>query len=108
MECVEAFLGDFAVDDLLDFSNTDAFVREDSSSSSQREEEDEQERGKAKSFSDQSTRLSPLEDLLSLPTSELDVPVSPLAHSVSLFPVFALILPPLFIALFFIFVLFCL
>lgn len=31
MEYVEAFLSDFSVDDLLDFSNTDAFVREKSS-----------------------------------------------------------------------------
>ncbi|KFK30259.1 hypothetical protein AALP_AA7G237900 [Arabis alpina] len=72
MECVESFLGDFAVDDLLDLSNTDAFVREESFSS---QREQEQERDKAKSFSDQSTRLSPLQDLFSFPSSELDVPV---------------------------------
>lgn len=83
MECVESFLADFAVDDLLDLSNADTFVREESSSSQR--EEDKQEREKAKSFSEQSTHLSPLEDLLSFPG---DVPVSPLAHSVSLSPVF--------------------
>lgn len=85
MECVEleAFLGDFSVDDLLDLSNADtAFVREESSSSQR--EEGEQEREKAKSFSDHSTRLSPLEELLSF---HGDVPVSPLAHSVSTYPV---------------------
>lgn len=101
MECVEAFLGDFAVDDLLDFSNTDAFVREESSSS-QREEDEEhkQERDKAKSFSDQSSRLSPLEDLFSFPSSELDVPVSPLAQSVSFTLFLALFLISLFFGLF--------
>ncbi|CAH2076500.1 unnamed protein product [Thlaspi arvense] len=78
MECVEAFLGDFAVDDLLDFSNTDAFVREESSSS-QREEDEQHEREKAKRFSEQNTSLSPLDDLLTFPaTSILDVPVGDL------------------------------
>ncbi|EOA17335.1 hypothetical protein CARUB_v10005611mg [Capsella rubella] len=74
MECVEALLADFSVDDLFDFSNADtAFIREDESSSSQREEgeEDEQERDKAKSLSDQSTHLSPLEDLLSFPRDDV-------------------------------------
>ncbi|KAG7540163.1 Zinc finger GATA-type [Arabidopsis thaliana x Arabidopsis arenosa] len=78
MECVEleAFLGDFSVDDLLDLSNADtAFVREESSTSQR--EEDEQEREKAKSFSDHSTRLSPLEDLLSF---HGDVPVGDLEN----------------------------
>ncbi|KAG2240749.1 hypothetical protein Bca52824_090494 [Brassica carinata] len=72
MEYVEAFLGDFSVDDLLDFSNTDAFVRENSSPSPRQEE-----REKANSSSDQVTLLSPLEDILSLPRSEskLQVPV---------------------------------
>ncbi|KAL1215550.1 GATA transcription factor 7 [Cardamine amara subsp. amara] len=73
MECIEAILADFAVDDLLDFSNADNFVREESSSSQR--EEDKQEREKAKSFSDQSTHLSPLEDLFSFP---VDVPVGDL------------------------------
>ncbi|ESQ53469.1 hypothetical protein EUTSA_v10026110mg [Eutrema salsugineum] len=76
MECVEAFLGDFSVDDLLDFSNADAFEREESSSSQR--EEDEQKREKAKRFSEQNTCLSPLEDLLSFPGSKLDVPVGDL------------------------------
>ncbi|CAD5330105.1 unnamed protein product [Arabidopsis thaliana] len=71
MECVEAFLGDFSVDDLLDLSNADTSLE---SSSSQRKE-DEQEREKFKSFSDQSTRLSPPEDLLSFPG---DAPVGDL------------------------------
>ncbi|KAJ4868223.1 GATA transcription factor 7 [Raphanus sativus] len=73
MEYVEAFLSDFSVDDLLDFSNTDAFVRE---KSSPREEE----REKANSSPDQITLLSPLEDILSLPGSDskLDVPVGDL------------------------------
>ncbi|XP_010446812.1 PREDICTED: GATA transcription factor 7-like [Camelina sativa] len=77
MECVETFLGDFSVDDLLDLSNADttsAFIREESSSS-QREEEDEQEqeRDKGKGLSDKSTRLSPLEDLLSFPSDDVSV-----------------------------------
>lgn len=80
MEYVEAFLSDFAVDDLLDFSNADAFVREKSSSSPR--QEDKQEREKANSSSDQITLLSPLEDILSLPVpgceSKLDVPVGDL------------------------------
>ncbi|KAL0872458.1 hypothetical protein Bca101_022163 [Brassica carinata] len=78
MEYVEAFLGDFSVDDLLDFSNTDAFVRENSSPSPR--QEDRQEREKANSSSDQVTLLSPLEDILSLPGSEskLNVPVGDL------------------------------
>lgn len=94
MECVEAFIGDFAVDDLLDFSNADAFVREESSSSQREEDEQEQEREKAKCFSDLNTSLLPLEDLLSFPSSKLDVPVSR-----TLFlspPVFSLFLSPLF------------
>ncbi|KAF3598221.1 hypothetical protein F2Q69_00032781 [Brassica cretica] len=76
MEYVEAFLSDFSVDDLLDLSNTDAFVREKSSSSPR-----EEEREKANSSSDQITLLSPLDDILSLPGSgsKLNVPVSPLA-----------------------------
>uniref|UniRef100_A0A1J3HBQ6 GATA transcription factor n=1 Tax=Noccaea caerulescens TaxID=107243 RepID=A0A1J3HBQ6_NOCCA len=78
MECVEAFIGDFAVDDLLDFSNADVFVREESSSSQREEDEQEQEREKAKCFSDQNTSLLPLEDLLSFPSSKLDVPVGDL------------------------------
>ncbi|OAO98409.1 GATA7 [Arabidopsis thaliana] len=93
MECVEAFLGDFSVDDLLDLSNADTSLE---SSSSQRKE-DEQEREKFKSFSDQSTRLSPPEDLLSFPG---DAPVSPLTHSVSLSPVFTLFLCTLFLLCF--------
>lgn len=81
MEYVEAFLSDFSVDDLLDLSNTDAFVREKSSSSPR-----EEERETANSSSDQITLLSPLEDILYLPGSDskLNVPVSPLAHYVSL------------------------
>ncbi|CAH8344316.1 unnamed protein product [Eruca vesicaria subsp. sativa] len=74
MEYVEAFLTDFSVDDLLDFSNTDAFVRE---KSSPREEK----RERANSSSDQITLLhSPLEDVLSLPGSDskLNVPVGDL------------------------------
>ncbi|CAF2146676.1 GATA transcription factor 7 isoform X1 [Brassica rapa] len=72
MEYVEAFLSDFSVDDLLDLSSTDAFVREKSSSSPR-----EEEREKANSSSDQITLLSPLEDILSLPGSDskLNVPV---------------------------------
>ncbi|KAJ0252257.1 GATA transcription factor 7 [Hirschfeldia incana] len=78
MEYVEAFLGDFTVDDLLDFSNTDASVREQSSHSPR--QEDKQEREKANSSSDQITLLPPLEDIFSLPGSEskLDVPVGDL------------------------------
>ncbi|XP_009145767.1 GATA transcription factor 7 isoform X2 [Brassica rapa] len=74
MEYVEAFLSDFSVDDLLDLSSTDAFVREKSSSSPR-----EEEREKANSSSDQITLLSPLEDILSLPGSDskLNVPVNP-------------------------------
>ena len=89
MEYVEAFLSDFSVDDLLDLSNTDAFVREKSSSSPR-----EEEREKANSSSDQITLLSPLDDILSLPGSgpKLNAPVSPLAHYVSLSPVFPLFL----------------
>ncbi|RID77284.1 hypothetical protein BRARA_A00210 [Brassica rapa] len=76
MEYVEAFLSDFSVDDLLDLSSTDAFVREKSSSSPR-----EEEREKANSSSDQITLLSPLEDILSLPGSDskLNVPVNPVA-----------------------------
>lgn len=94
MECVEAFLGDFSVDDLLDLSNADATCVREESSSSQREQ-DEQECDKAKSFSDQSTRLSlsPLEDLLSFPS---DVPVSSVANSVSTPPVLLCFYSPVF------------
>ncbi|XP_013599276.1 PREDICTED: GATA transcription factor 7 [Brassica oleracea var. oleracea] len=75
MEYVEAFLSDFSVDDLLDLSNTDAFVREKSSSSPR-----EEEREKANSSSDQITLLSPLDDILSLPGSgpKLNAPVGDL------------------------------
>lgn len=111
MECVEAFIGDFAVDDLLDFSNADAFVREESSSSQREEDEQEQEqeREKAKCFSDQNTSRLPLEDLLSFPSSKLDVPVSStcaLCFSLPFF--FSLFLSLLCFNFLIFFVLFCL
>ncbi|XP_010527162.1 PREDICTED: GATA transcription factor 7 [Tarenaya hassleriana] len=72
MECVEAFLNDFAVDDLLDFCMADGFEREEG-----RRDEDEREPEKDCNFSDQSVCL---EDLLSFPGSELGLPVGDLAE----------------------------